>query len=158
MGVLLSRLSLEGGGTVNAYRGTSCYQRNLSLDKPNGKCWGCGKSFPLTLKGEVSKSRKTCGGECRHKYLLRKDWSYFRHYILHDRGDKCERCGATQNDKMRSMISGLHVHHIKPISQGGKVCDEDNVLIVCSTCHGKEHQKLNSEARQLIKQLKEVVE
>lgn len=41
----------------------------------------------------------------------------------------CSMCGET---------SGLHVHHIIPVSKGGQNC-EANLLTLCTHCHGKKH-------------------
>ena len=44
----------------------------------------------------------------------------------------CERCGANRHAK-------LEMHHKKLRSQGGKT-EEDNLVLICKSCHMKAHK------------------
>lgn len=46
--------------------------------------------------------------------------------------DKCDKCGATED---------LYLHHIIPISWGGK-SNPENCITLCKECHEKTHKKL----------------
>ena len=47
-------------------------------------------------------------------------------------GNICMRCGATE---------GLHVHHIKPSTNGGSN-EANNLILFCRKCHAFWHEKL----------------
>lgn len=95
----------------------------------------CGKLLPKTKKGLINK----CGA-CTHNYYMRHDYNYFV-FHLKIRKKACEQCGNTDD---------LHLHHKKPIHQGGKIFDEDNVSILCEECHKKVHRELNRKVPWLI--------
>jgi thymidylate synthase (FAD) len=57
---------------------------------------------------------------------------YERKRIIAEKGGRCCGCGSTQK---------LHVHHIKPVKQFPELAyDEDNMEILCATCHAKHHK------------------
>lgn len=47
--------------------------------------------------------------------------------------ESCERIGLVEVATM--------VHHIKPISQGGKALEYSNLMSLCEACHDKKHSK-----------------
>lgn len=62
----------------------------------------------------------------------------------------CERC----------LESGVytpaeHVHHIKPLSQGG-THDESNLKSLCRACHGKVHTEIGDRWQKRVKEYKTV--
>ena len=60
-----------------------------------------------------------------------RGYQKFRASILEKRGRVCERCGAHDSSVL---------HHIKPRAEYPELeLAEDNVLVVCSRCHAKEH-------------------
>jgi excisionase family DNA binding protein len=56
----------------------------------------------------------------------------FRQRILAERNYRCEKCGNGNDRK-------LHVHHIVARVLGGKDTD-DNVLVLCPSCHTQLHK------------------
>ena len=55
-------------------------------------------------------------------------WTMTRDYLLAHYMYECYRCGYDE------FKPSLHVHHIKPRSNGGS--DEfDNLVVICSNCH-----------------------
>jgi 5-methylcytosine-specific restriction endonuclease McrA len=56
-------------------------------------------------------------------------WRRAREAALKRAGHRCERCGETKN---------LHVHHKRKPEQGG-TDSLRNLIVLCRTCHGKEH-------------------
>ena len=57
-------------------------------------------------------------------------WERFRRYLLNKVGWRCARCGG---------VGRMELHHIKRLSSGGAVFDEDNIEVLCRRCHLKEH-------------------
>lgn len=51
--------------------------------------------------------------------------------ILALKSSKCELCG-------NPIVEILEAHHIKPVSHGG-THDEDNFIVLCSSCHAVVH-------------------
>lgn len=58
------------------------------------------------------------------------DWEERRQKVLDRDGYECQECGETDAE--------FHVHHIKPISQGGGH-QIGNLETLCESCHAKEH-------------------
>jgi len=58
-----------------------------------------------------------------------KTWQRFRKFYLR-RHPICEKCEDYKD---------LHVHHIKPINEGGARLDPDNLMTLCRSCHEKVH-------------------
>lgn len=70
-------------------------------------------------KGESIKQRKP----------VENKYQKFRKKIIERDGNKCTKCGATEN---------LQVHHIKPRKTHPElVMDEDNCVTLCILCHIK---------------------
>ena len=55
----------------------------------------------------------------------RKSWAQIRLLVLDAQGWICQRCGGWGNQ----------YDHIKPLSQGGALYDEDNLQTLCRGCH-----------------------
>ena len=48
----------------------------------------------------------------------------------------CESCEESGHVEKATMV-----HHINPISQGGKALEYSNLMSLCETCHDKIHSK-----------------
>ncbi|MBI4063986.1 MAG: RecQ family ATP-dependent DNA helicase [Elusimicrobia bacterium] len=57
------------------------------------------------------------------------NWNEIRRLVLGRDQNRCVRCGAPDH---------LHVHHIVPISRGGKH-DPSNLIALCERCHAHAH-------------------
>lgn len=58
--------------------------------------------------------------------------------IINERGNRCEQCGA---EHLR-----LEMHHILPVSKGGKTVRE-NILLLCHDCHAPLTAQLRRERK-----------
>jgi len=99
---------------------------------PKGSCKYCGK--PLT-----GFQRKWCKPHHGHLYWLHYKskkifWSDWKKKVLIRDKYTCQEpgCGSKED---------LDVHHILPISLGGKEFDEDNCITLCNPCHKKKHRR-----------------
>ena len=61
-----------------------------------------------------------------HKFTTSKRYSIFRKFILDRAGWRCEKCGRP---------GALELHHIRPLSDGGKAWDALNCMALCRSCH-----------------------
>lgn len=101
-------------------------------------CLHCGKTFrrPPTW----AKTAKYCSRSCLGKANARKngmdqagpehprwDNGAYRNYALRHHGERCQRCGATDD---------LHVHHIDRDHSNNTL---DNLMVLCESCHQTEH-------------------
>jgi hypothetical protein len=48
--------------------------------------------------------------------------------------NKCQFCGTTNEEHKEQHDQQLHVHHIRPVSEGGNNSQE-NLITVCKSCH-----------------------
>ena len=118
-------------------------------------CSKCGNLIPYgstycsTCKPLVEAEREARLQESRRKsnrdYNKRRDPKYTRFYnsiewrtlsarYMIDVGYKCEKCGKIASQ----------VHHVKPIqtADGWDLrLDYDNLELLCTTCHNKEHDR-----------------
>ena len=77
------------------------------------------------------------------------DFSKWSEYVKDRDGYKCVLCGSNEN---------LHVHHIKPISEGGKD-NPRNLVTLCEKCHTTVHndnKKFKKYTKQFEKYVKKV--
>ena len=97
------------------------------------ECPTCGKTFISYHEGRIYCS-PTCSSKAHYKRMgmTPKDWEILREYILERDNYTCQKCGYF------SMTTGMAVHHIIPLCQGG-TNDEDNLTTLCNTCHRKSH-------------------
>ena len=77
----------------------------------------------------VLKRKKT---RTKHSYYSKR-WREFRKKMLKDCGYKCASCSA---------LNELHVHHIKPVYDGGDFYNPDNIEVVCRSCHMELHKEI----------------
>jgi len=102
--------------------------------KATGFCLNCEKDLPKRRK-------KYCSDKCRDEFYENHIWTLFRMRIIKKRGRKCEDCGF-QEGTNSDYYSELHVHHLKRIIDNGELCNPENVVVVCSKCHGIRHRKV----------------
>ncbi|MCK4545150.1 HNH endonuclease [candidate division WOR-3 bacterium] len=58
-------------------------------------------------------------------------WSDFRKRVLKRDKYKCQKCFKNKD---------LVIHHITPVSEGGKKFDMCNCITLCKKCEKKEHR------------------
>jgi 5-methylcytosine-specific restriction protein A len=86
------------------------------------------KRAGFTRPKVVSKLRRT------KAVAYTENWEVIRIAVLKRDGYRCVECGSTFN---------LEVHHIIPVSRGGKTV-MFNLKTLCGTCHNKKHHHLHS--------------
>ncbi len=103
-------------------------------------CINCGAPLP-------ERRRSFCSDECSREFsytelqedihLGHRDWRLIwwevREEILERDDFTCRVCGFRADSWHEARK--LHVHHIKPISKGGKCIDPDNLITLCEDCH-----------------------
>lgn len=102
--------------------------RRRHPELPARDCDHCGTSFVPRQRNQ-----RFCCRACTRKadQVLRKGgWGpyAFRLLFVLERGGRCEECGVPGGRE-------LEVHHIRPIIEGGEVCDPANVKVLCRACH-----------------------
>lgn len=106
----------------------------------NKRCAYCNRSFTnKRVKywcSEYDTDRK-CVSLFDSEYYIY--WGKFRHLTLERDKGKCVLCKKLAID----------VHHIRPISKGGKTFDLDNLISLCYNCHKLKH-KPNSHQKNII--------
>ena len=63
-----------------------------------------------------------------HQFYQNNKWKETRQKALERDGNKCTIC-QTETD--------LHVHHIRPVSDGGSKYELNNLVTLCASCHKK---------------------
>ncbi len=61
-----------------------------------------------------------------HKFATSPRYSAFRRWVFDSAGWRCEKCGRP---------GALELHHIRPLSDGGKAWDATNCQAICRGCH-----------------------
>lgn len=64
-------------------------------------------------------------------YLATEHWKMFRSNYIEQYGNDCEHCNSR----------GQELHHLNYDTLGNE--EFDDVIFLCSTCHEKEHYKLD---------------
>lgn len=59
----------------------------------------------------------------------------------------CKKCGYIEKpvdywERSSFYRSKLHIHHIKPLKNGGELFDKKNVMVLCTKCHMEMHRIL----------------
>ena len=127
--------------------------KKLSNDKPTGFCFECG----IILH---KKNQKYCSKKCQRMYYEKNDYDTFRAKIIRERGFKCEECPFSLNLSPKQLKyytdyswitpSGLELHHIKPLCEGGELMDEKNCQSLCVDCHKKKRRKNNPTVQEIL--------
>lgn len=105
----------------------------LSDIKATGVCLNCGNK----LSG---RQKKYCCDKCFQEFYDNHHWQSFRRMIFKKRKNTCEICNKKIEEFYRD-YGILEIHHKCQIKNGGELCDENNVLLVCKDCHKKLHKK-----------------
>lgn len=118
-------------------------------ERTTSECEYCGEEFEHI----PSKERRFCSYECNGEWnsefrdypsgsenpnwgggvarvTQSAKWNDVREDILERDRYRCQECGHDEN---------LHVHHITPLSEGGRPFDPDNLKTLCKTCHRGKH-------------------
>lgn len=67
----------------------------------------------------------------------RQELSKLKPYYLEKYSFRCRRCHKSFSSRK------LHLHHIRPLARGG-TNEEKNIVVLCQTCHIKEHRNILS--------------
>lgn len=106
--------------------------------KVEAECEYCGKTFHKHPSKVGRGDRVFCSRKCSGLHKRRNPrengrdirrtaaWYDVREQALERDSGRCRVCGFDQD---------LHVHHRKPISDGGDPLSLDNLLTLCKTCH-----------------------
>jgi len=102
------------------------------------KCRACGCKLPR-------KNQTLCEKHNNHLYKLEYlGISMLRKQIHRKFNHTCQKCGVMFITEFESGFKMPryrgHVHHIKPLSEGG-ADNEDNMTLLCEECHRNEHRK-----------------
>lgn len=111
---------------------------------PKRSCVVCGKIFfavPSTRMLCMPCQRKTHIARVRYSNTIQYRW--LRDKILLAFGGSCSLC-----KKPIKNPSDYHLHHVVPISHGGKDIPE-NITLLCIRCHRKVHLPKNRKVCQL---------
>lgn len=128
------------------------------------QCRWCGKPLRVGFY---------CGPECKREVDVRCGWDLPHYVFRRDRGVcadcrldcvELERALDELRDKAkgqpggygvwRSFMAGAgipydrrwHIHHIRPVHEGGGCCGMDNLVTLCWRCHVKRHATDRREA------------
>lgn len=95
------------------------------------KCKGCDENFmPRSIQ------QKFCCKKCQtatRTYRLLCNRLIKREYFLEKFYFTCQKCNKQFNP------TELHIHHVKPLCEGGKDIEE-NLTVLCIGCHRKKHK------------------
>ncbi len=67
-------------------------------------------------------------------------WRKFVNYLIRKRGRRCENAQCRRNDMTR-----IFADHIVEIRDGGELFDENNIQLLCSSCHVKKTLRVRGE-------------
>ena len=65
-----------------------------------------------------------------------KRWKALRAKLFRERGEQCEVCYSIGAD------GEIQVHHRIPVSLGGEIFDESNLVVLCRSCHLEAHREI----------------
>jgi hypothetical protein len=127
---------------------------NIQDDGRALRCPGCGRTSTVRSKYVSGDLQHTCfycktiwerqpdnwkstiwGSEPQYRIVRGNEkwhtnWIRVRDRVVKRAGGRCEECGTERPN--------LQVHHIVPVSAWGRD-DEDNLLVLCKTCHSDMH-------------------
>ncbi len=150
---LISEYVAKGQSAAEIAVAQGCHENNIlyflhKFDIPTRdvsqvravKHWGAsGPDNPMFgMTGELSPSWR--GGICpeRQHFYSSLEWKavFAKAWLRYH--SQCARCG-----KRDSGPRSLHVHHIVPVTVKEKRAELDNLVLLCSGCHGFVHSKAN---------------
>jgi len=68
------------------------------------------------------------------EYLKSGHWNEVRKHVLSSRSRRCCVCGEIGHDENR-----LQVHHLTYAHRGDEMNHLEDLVILCQTCHGRQH-------------------
>ena len=86
--------------------------------------------------GVVRIVRDTYSSKLGSSNVAKTQWATVRQRVLERDGFACVKCHTP-----RSELPYLEVHHIKPLSKGGKTV-MSNLVCLCESCHAGKHKHL----------------
>lgn len=110
----------------------------------NGYCYDH-KELGMKLKKEAESYRLSNYNSYRRnsketKFYNSKVWNELREYVLTKHNYLCQDCLS----KDIITTDNLEVHHIIPIKQDFSLAlEEDNLKVLCRSCHKKAHDDMN---------------
>lgn len=131
---------------------TECHNKWQAKEGPKGEdspawkggpvtrtCYNCGEEFTRKRshsdRGEHSFCSQQCAAIIHEKNEFRRNgrkitqthrWRKIREKAIKRDNGRCQICGGDSN---------LHVHHMKPMKDGGEPFDMNNLVTVCESCH-----------------------
>ena len=103
--------------------------------KEKALCVYCGKKFNRKSRNHFYCSRECNINDRELKQPTAIEWQVLREYVLERDNYKCSKCGSDNQ---------LQMHHIVPLMLGGSN-ETENIITLCSKCHGNIHAKINLE-------------
>jgi hypothetical protein len=100
-----------------------------------------GRKLPLEHRENIGKAHRKerhwnwKGGITEQVHSLRRQLRYklWKEQVFEKLGRKCQHCGTEEN---------LHCHHIEGFRENAKLrYDVDNAMVLCRSCHTKEHHR-----------------
>ena len=71
----------------------------------------------------------------RESFYISREWKELSTRIIRTRGRRCEQCNRMYDDYGRSIR--VFVDHIVELNDGGDPFAEQNVQVLCGSCHTK---------------------
>ena len=85
-------------------------------------------------------SCQECGKKPRKIIKSTKNITYFQNYTFIDSYYFLADINIIERISVFEPHT-LHLHHIKPLSEGGAEFEESNLILLCPPCHIKKHTK-----------------
>lgn len=120
------------------------------------ECATCGDLFEV-YPNEVERGRRFCSNGCKGQWISEwrtgsdhplweggysqnrgTNWPKLRQKTLEENDYLCQGCGRHDDDHRDEHGVGLHVHHIRPVTEFDEPADADtvdNLVPLCRECH-----------------------
>ena len=113
----------------------------FSKAKVDISCDNCGKNFERyrSKLSEQNFCSKGCYSESmekenyKYRFYNTSRWENKRNKIIERDGGSCKWCGSDTD---------LHIHDLRPVSEGGDKFNESNLVTLCQQCHVVAHHGL----------------
>ncbi len=111
---------------------------------------GLYKKKHCLMCGDPLTGRRTsyCSEQCSEDVFNYYNQNYIRTRLINERGWRCEGDCGTEWKEFPDET--LELHHKIPIHDGGTTFDDDNLILLCTKCHGKDHQDYNKKKKQKV--------
>lgn len=140
-GEIAAMFSVTDAAVIFWLRKHGIKRRSIS-EARSVKYWGnSGADNPMWgKKGELNPSWKGGIAPERQTFYSSPAWKDAYAFVWERDGGKCRRCGASNGGEHDRR---MHVHHIVSFHCKELRCDANNLVVVCSKCHGFIHSKRN---------------